>query len=142
MQDTGPLDRIKEQRLLEASQRHLAIVAGLADIESPSAASAWRDALGTSTDTKTRISVARELLSSPTAQQDPRVVTLLKNDDAMTLVVEHEPVVWGRGNKAAHLCVQYREDYEGVIARLLSDADVEDYKKNGMEALVDFVCTD
>ena len=136
------LDRIKLRVLLDASQRHFAIAAGLADPSSSSPSLAWRDALASAVDTRTRLSTARALFSAPTAQRNSHIDALLQNDDAMTVLVEHRSQIRERGNEVAHSHSKRRRDYEGLMKRLSDDRKVENYVKNGMKALVDLVCTD
>ena len=128
------LDRIKLRHLLNKAQEMLAISVGLTN-DSFGASLAWREALGTSDELSTRLTVARTLIDRPGISLDHPTRAFLSSPEGLTLVVEARSSIRLRGNKVAHPLVVTRTYFDGPLSRNMMTSETP-----GLQALVDFVC--
>ncbi|KIL55429.1 hypothetical protein M378DRAFT_182237 [Amanita muscaria Koide BX008] len=128
------LDRIKLRHLLNKAQEMLAIATGLRQHDF-GASLAWREALGSSDDLSTRLTLARALLHNPGIQLDQRTQTFISLDPGLILVVEAKSLIRQRGDRVAHPTNITRVLFDGPISRNLYASETP-----GLQALVDFVC--
>jgi hypothetical protein len=128
------LDRIKLRHLLNKAQEMLAISVGLTN-DSFGASLAWREALGTSDELSTRLTVARALFNRPGISLDHPTQAFLSSPEGLTLVVEARSSIRVRGDKVAHPLVVTRAYFDGPLLRNVITSETP-----GLQALVDFVC--
>ena len=128
------LDRIKLRHLLNKAQEILAIATGLTQ-DKFGASLAWREALGSSDDLSTRLTLARTLLDKPGIKLDQRTQTFISLDQGLRLVVEAKSPIRQRGDKVAHPTNITRGLFDGPIMRNPFALETP-----GLQALADLVC--
>ena len=127
------LDRIKLRHLLNKAQEMLAIATGLSQGDF-GASLAWREALGSSDDLSTRLTLARALLHKPGIKLDQHTQTFISLDQGLRLVVEANSLIRQRGDRVAHPKNVSRGLFNGPIFRNPYESETP-----GLQALVDFV---
>ena len=128
------LDRIKLRHLLNRAQEMLAIAARLTQ-DRFGASLAWREALQSSDDLSTRLTLARALLHNPGITLDQPTQTFVSLEHGLSLVVEAKSLIRQRGDGVAHPTHVTRELFEGPDSRNPYESETP-----GLQALVDFVC--
>jgi hypothetical protein len=128
------LDRIKLRHLLNKAQEMLAFAAKLTQ-DRFGASLAWREALRSSDDLSTRLTLARALLHNPGITLDQPTHTFISLDHGLSLVVEAKSPIRQRGEGVAHPTNVTRELFAGPISCNLYMSETP-----GLQALVDFIC--
>jgi len=130
------LDRIKLRHLLNTAQQVLAVAAGLTQ-DDFGASLAWREALGSSGDLSTRLTLAHALLHIPgiRLELDQPTQTFISLDQGLSLVVEAKSLICHRGDRVVHPTNITRVLFDGPISRNPYVSETP-----GLQALVDFVC--
>jgi hypothetical protein len=128
------LDRIKLCHLLNKAQEMLAIAAKLTQ-DNFGASLAWREALGSSDELSTRLTLAHALLRNSGIELDQRTQTFISLDHGLSLVVEAKSLIRQRGDGVTHPTNVTRMHFNGPISR-----NQYVLQTPGLQALVDFVC--
>jgi len=129
------LDRIKLHHLLNKAQEMLAVATGLTQ-DGFGASLAWREALGSSDNMSTRLTLARAILHNPRIKLDQPTQTFISLTQGLSLVVEAKSLIRQRGNRVAHPTNITRVLLDGPISRNPYASETP-----GLQALVDFVCS-
>jgi len=128
------LDRIKLHHLLNTAQQMLAVATGLTQ-DDFGASLAWREALRSSGNLSTRLTLARALLHIPGIRLDQPMQTFISLDQGLSLVVEAKSLICHRGDRVVHPTNITRVLFDGPISRNPYVSETP-----GLQALVDFVC--
>ena len=129
------LDRIKLRHLLNKAQEMLAVAAGLTQ-DGFGASLAWREALGSSDNMSTRLTLARAILHNPRIKLDQPTQTFISLTQGLSLVVEAKSLIRQRGDRVAHPTNITHVLFDGPISRNQYASETP-----GLQALVDFVCS-